>query len=210
MSLCEWLRVVGWVWVGVEVLSYFFSFFFFFFFDFLFCTVRVGRKNSAQGAARRTTTKLPSLLTKIETCLSHPGNVQDRHRQQSQILIEANSMVEQCRRVLQWIYVAAYYFPRESMHYPLFKSNHDSLEGHTEHLNRVVSFGAQVNGTEMSWDAIIQVAGSSALADVLRELSLETDRCGSFLESFMKATEFELYFREAKRDTDKLPKDANK
>ena len=92
--------------------------------------------------------------------------VQQRHRDRTDVLKRANKMVERCRKVLQWVYVAAYFFPRDHPTYHLFKSNHDSLEGHTEHLNRIVSFGSN----EMSWEDIIEKKGSSVVADVLRDL----------------------------------------
>ena len=75
-------------------------------------------------------------------------------------------------------------------------------------MNRIVSFGSQINGKEMSWVNIIRDGGSSVVADILRELELETERCGAFLESFMQAEEFAVYFREAQRDTNTLPSDA--
>jgi hypothetical protein len=162
-------------------------------------------KNSADGARARDLTEIKN---KMELCLALDGDVQRRHRERTAILLRANKMVEKCRRVLQWVYVAAYYFPRDSALYPLFKSNHDSLEGHTEHLNRIVSFGSQTNGQETSWENIIQQEGSSVVADVLRELEAETTRVENFLNSFMKSDEFDLYFREGLRDTNSLPPDA--
>jgi ubiquitin-protein ligase len=166
---------------------------------------------SSNDAKERNKEYLPALRSDIEKCLVADGQkVQDRHRKRSFIVVQANDMVAKCRRVLQWIYVAAYYFPRDDKLYPLFKNNHDSLEGHTEHLNRIVSFGRQLNGKEMSWGQIIEEGGSSVLADVLRELEEETARCDQFLNAFMNAEEYERYFQRPLRDVTTLPEGEKK
>jgi ariadne-1 len=159
-------------------------------------------RDSANGAKER---DLSPLLFKLAMCLSLNGEVKMRDTEKVQVLVRANKMVEKCRRVLQWVYVASYYFPREAGPYALFKHNHDALEGHTEHLNRLVSFGSQLGGVEKSWDQMIQEGGSAVVAVALREVDTETNSVKQYLDSFMGEAVFETYFREAKRDTNKLP-----
>ena len=159
-------------------------------------------RDSANGAKER---DLSPLMDKLATCLSVNGDVKKRDTEKVQVLLEANKIVEKCRRVLQWVYVAAYYFPRNHGPYALFKLNHDALEGHTEHLNRLVSFGSQLDGVEKSWDQIIEEGGSANVADVLSQVRRETDMVKHWLDSFKGEAVFELYFREALRDTNKLP-----
>ncbi len=83
-------------------------------------------KSSADDARAR---DLAPLRAKLEACLTseRTGKVGRWQKERTQVLVHANKTVERCRRMLQWIYVAAYYFPRETGVYSLFKKVRHAL-----------------------------------------------------------------------------------